>query len=337
MDYRNIFNYYRGQTKKENGIDIGTRQIENNVKKAFINVLEHSNELLTLNFIRKFIDPKNESHTFDYLYEVGRKLKKTTARALVVGIAETKDLSETISEKDLKTRPDGAILTDSISILIETKTGTDQLFVPQLKGHKNTFAKGQLVEDQPVLILWKEIKEFFSIQLEYFKSTNDMKTSFLLEQFEQFCNDNSVGFPSKSKEYFFSLFKTQKARELAKEIDEYICNKSQFKDEIEDYHDRYKEGIRTDCIGYISKKGSYKFASMTMARNVCFALQLGKKLHTERAKEMQKEIDALLNHKYEDTDQNFTAGEAYIRLEWVDNVEQIKPFIDEAYHLRLKR
>ncbi|OMF14737.1 hypothetical protein BK127_17490 [Paenibacillus sp. FSL H7-0331] len=159
-----------------------------------------------------------------------------------------------------------------------------------------------------------------------------------MDQFEQFCNDNSVGFPSKSKEYFFSLFKTQKARNLAKEINEYIYNKSHFKDEVEDYHDRYKAGIRTDCIGYISSKGYYKFASMTKARNVCFALQLGKRHHTERAKEMQKELDALLKHKYEDTDhERATHGEAYIRLEWVDNLEQIKPFIDEAYHLRLIR
>ena len=60
---------------------------------------------------------------------------------------------------------------------------------------------------------------------------------------------------TKPKEYYYSLFKTEKARKLAKEIDDYICKKSSYKDEVEDYHQRYKKGIRTDCIGYVSKKG----------------------------------------------------------------------------------
>ncbi|THE11893.1 hypothetical protein E1I69_13390 [Bacillus timonensis] len=142
----------------------------------------------------------------------------------------------------------------------------------------------------------------------------------------------------KTKEYFFSMFKTEKARVLAKEIDDYIYLNSPYKDDVEDYHQQYKNGVRTDCIGYVSKKGSYKFATLTEARKVCFVLHLGKKLHTETAKKMQQEVDELLGHVYENTDSSrLTPGEVYIRLEWVDCLEQITRFIDTAYALRLQK
>ncbi|MED1863956.1 hypothetical protein P4V41_10890 [Fictibacillus nanhaiensis] len=142
----------------------------------------------------------------------------------------------------------------------------------------------------------------------------------------------------KSNEYYYNLFKTPRAKEIAKEINDYLYDQCSYKHEVEDYHDRYKNGKRTDCIGYISKKGSFKFATITKARKVCFVLHLGKKIHTERAKQMQNEIDALLGKKYEDTDNiRLTSGEVYIRLEWVQDLGQIKPFIDESYKLRLEK
>lgn len=142
----------------------------------------------------------------------------------------------------------------------------------------------------------------------------------------------------KSKEDFFNMYKTPKARDLAKSIDLYLYNESQYKHEVEDYHERYNDGKRTDCIGYISKNGFYKFASLTAARKGCFVLHLGKKLHTQKAMFMQKIIDDTLTRKYEESDRiKLTPGEIYIRLEWVKNLEQIIPFIDEAYHLRLKK
>ncbi|OYD57789.1 hypothetical protein CGZ90_13250 [Fictibacillus aquaticus] len=140
----------------------------------------------------------------------------------------------------------------------------------------------------------------------------------------------------KSNEFFYQLFKTSKARELAREINDYLYFESPYQNEVEDYHERYKNGQRTDCIGYISKIGNYKFATITVARKVCFVLHLGNKFHTERAIQMQKEIDELLKHNYQSTDNTkLTQGEVYIRLEWVEELAQIKPFIDEAYRLRL--
>jgi hypothetical protein len=139
-----------------------------------------------------------------------------------------------------------------------------------------------------------------------------------------------------SKEYYFSLFKTEKARSLAREIDGYLYMNSPYKAEVEDYHENRKNGLRTDCIGYISKKGSFKFATTTSKRGTCFVLHLGSKLHTETAKNMQKEIDLLLGHAFEESHfAKLTPGEVYIRLEWVDSLEQITEFINEAYRMRL--
>lgn len=159
-----------------------------------------------------------------------------------------------------------------------------------------------------------------------------MKTSFLLEQFVKFCDKNSVGFPSKSNDYFYSIFKTQKAINLAKEINDYLYFYCEYKDEVQDSHERNNE-VRTNCIGYISSRGKYKFASISEGTH-CFILHLGSVLHTMRAENMQKEIDHLLKYPYTE---RVTAGEVYIRLELVDSLEQIKPFIDEAYYLRLKK
>ncbi|WP_404430993.1 DUF6946 family protein [Sutcliffiella horikoshii] len=142
----------------------------------------------------------------------------------------------------------------------------------------------------------------------------------------------------KSKEYFFSLFPTESARNLAREIDEYLYKNSSYSQEVEDSHERYNNGVRTDCIGYVSKKGNYKFATLTSARKVVFVLHLGKRLHTETAKNMQKEIDELLGRNYADSDKSRpTDGEVYIRLEWIDKLDQIIPFIDKAYERRLQR
>jgi hypothetical protein len=81
---------------------------------------------------------------------------------------------------------------------------------------------------------------------------------------------------------------------------------------VEDYHDRSNNGVRTDCIGYVSKKGSYKFATTTSKRGTCFVLHLGSKLHTETAKTMQKDIDVLLGHAFEDSFcETYTRGSLY--------------------------
>lgn len=141
-----------------------------------------------------------------------------------------------------------------------------------------------------------------------------------------------------TKEIIFDVFQTQRARSLAREIDNYLYHESPYANYVEDYHNSRKDGARTDCIGYISKKGSYKFLSITTSRKHCVVLHLGKKLHTATSINMQHELDNLLKHRYQKSDNiKPTPGEAYIRLEWVDELSQIISFIDKAYSLRLEK
>ena len=87
-----------------------------------------------------------------------------------------------------------------------------------------------------------------------------------------------------------------------------------------------------------ARKVAYKFATITAARKATFVLHLGKKLHTKTAKKIQTEIDELLGNVYEKFDlTSLTPGEVYIKLEWVDNLEQIASFIDKAYEMRLQK
>ncbi|QGS68175.1 hypothetical protein CV093_04570 [Oceanobacillus sp. 143] len=51
---------------------------------------------------------------------------------------------------------------------------------------------------------------------------------------------------------------------------------------------------------------------------------------------VQEEIDELLGRKFErkEYEEDKYPHEAYIRLEWVDEFEQIRPYIDLAFRLR---
>ncbi|MFC0300476.1 hypothetical protein ACFFIS_06545 [Virgibacillus soli] len=62
---------------------------------------------------------------------------------------------------------------------------------------------------------------------------------------------------------------------------------------------------------------------------------MGNKIDNEGLK-VQKDVDEKLGHTYErNTNQNEEkTHESFISLDWVNNLEDIKPFIDEAYRMR---
>ncbi|PFP22712.1 hypothetical protein COJ96_25245 [Bacillus sp. AFS073361] len=136
---------------------------------------------------------------------------------------------------------------------------------------------------------------------------------------------NCLGDRQKSKEYFFLRFEKIKARNLARVIDDYIWNRSNF---------NVEDAATNDGIGY-KKKGSIKFATLTTARQRCLILHVGNK-EDSRGLQMQDEIDTMLKRKFDRKEYEYKKypHETYIRLEWVDNFEQIKPFINQAYYLR---
>lgn len=321
--YENIFHYYRGQTKNSSE-ETNILQVENNVTKAFINVLQHSSPELTLAFIKLFDLNAVSMEGYEYRYQVSSPLSKLTSIAAVVGIAESKKVKAgTPRQYGI---PDGAIISDDISLLIENKIGFNTyLELEQLERHKGNFAPGQLIADKPFILTWKEIRSFFMEQYRHFETKQDLVTCFLLSQFEQFCIINCIGDVQKSKEYFFLRFEKSKARELARTIDSYICNDKEF---------AVTDAGTSDGIGY-KKVGKTKFATLTTARQRCLILHIGEK-HQSLGLETQNKIDSELGIKYPRKDYENTKypHEAYIRLEWVESFNQIEPYIKLAYQSR---
>lgn len=271
--YKNIFHYYRGQTRKGSE-ETKQLQTENNVTKAFINVLQYSSPILIRNFIQWLGLKENSIDSFEYMYQVSYQLHRKTPQAVVIGIAETDKIINNIRNKKYYI-PDGAILSNSVSILIETKIGL------------NSYLE--------------------------------------INQLEEFCVINCIGGP-KTNEYFFLQFEKVKTQELVRKIHDYIWYESGYKDT--------QDAETSDGIGY-KKIKKPKFATLTTKRQRCLILHIGKK-EKRIGLSVQEEIDSLLGRKFERKEYEFDKypHEAYIRLEWVDDFEQIRPYIDLAYELR---
>lgn len=321
--YNNIFHYYRGQTRNKDE-QTNQLQIENNVTKAFLNVLQHSSPVLT-NELLRFIGIKTkESDNFEFRQQLTSQLNIITPIAGVIGIAENKEIRKgTYKDSNI---PDGAILSNEITILLENKVGYNSyLTKEQLDGHTRLFANGQKILDEPIIITWIEIRNFLRAKQLDFEKEGDNLTSFLIQQFEEFCVINCIGDRQKSKEYFFLRFEKEKARKLAREIDNFIWNNAEF--EVED-------AGTADGIGY-RRKGFPKFATLTTARQRCLILHVGNK-ENKKGLEIQTQIDKILKKTYNrsSSDSIKYPHEAYIRLEWVEGFEQIKPYIIEAYSSR---
>ncbi|WP_110114906.1 hypothetical protein [Bacillus sp. CGMCC 1.16541] len=320
--YKNIFHYYRGHTKKGSQ-ETKQLQIENNTTKAFLNVLQHASPLLTDRFI-KWLGLCVEDEHYEFMYQVSNELHRRTKQAVVIGIAETEKVIDNQQGRKYYI-PDGAILSASISMLIETKIGLNSyLDVNQLEGHKSRFAIDQEVGEN-VILTWAQVREFFREQQPDFLQCNDIKTCFLLEQFEEYCAINCIGSP-KTKEYFFLQFEKVKAQELARKIHDYLWNESGYID--------LQDAETNDGIGY-KRTGKPKFATLTTQRQRCLILHIGKK-NKRLGLSVQEEIDNLLGRNFERKEYEIEKypHEAYIRLEWVDDFEQIRPYIDLAYKLR---
>lgn len=325
--YSNVFYYYRGQSEKS---AIPLKQNENNTKKAFINLLQHSAPLLTINFIKEYTSQDLSGDMFDYDYETTTKLRATKL-GYMFGIAESTEYDDSIDSKDSKSRPDAIIQSENIGIVFEFKILDGKLNSKQIKRHMEYLDSDLIFE--PLRIEWSKIRGFLKRQYDFFLNNNEQLTCFLIKQFIEFCNFNSVGLVPLSNDYFYSRFSTEKAQMIAKQINDYLSYESDYNHDMVDYH--LSKGIlRTDCIGYKSKSKPYKIFTITEKRNVCFVLHLGKK-HQNKREEIQNEINRELGMdliickvgKPKKT-------EIYIKLELADSFEQIKPYIDKVFRLR---
>ncbi|OMF10786.1 hypothetical protein BK127_26675 [Paenibacillus sp. FSL H7-0331] len=133
-----------------------------------------------------------------------------------------------------------------------------------------------------------------------------------------------ISVEENDKEIIFKEFNS-KEEQVAREIDKYITGNL---DGI-----TIKSSI-TDCIGY--KIGeSKKFASITIQDKHSLILHIGLKREGLGIK-LQEDINTLIGTKFQrtKTDNQKYPHQAYIKLEWVKDIEQIKPFIIMAYECR---
>ncbi|MBW7456093.1 hypothetical protein ACFOLF_32515 [Paenibacillus sepulcri] len=136
-----------------------------------------------------------------------------------------------------------------------------------------------------------------------------------------------IGVNENEKENIFKQYNSQEEK-IAREIDRYI--ESQF------------NGIKikspvTDCIGY-KILDTKKFASLTTQDKHSLILHIGKK-NEKKGTELQREIDKVLGKSFPRTKSDDTryTHQAFIKLEWVDDLDQIKSFIDKVYESRKQR
>uniref|UniRef100_UPI003896B4C4 hypothetical protein n=1 Tax=Pseudomonas aeruginosa TaxID=287 RepID=UPI003896B4C4 len=136
--YNNIFQYYRGQSR---GSTLETKQlqIENNLTKAFLNVLQHSSPEMTSKFLKFAGLSPIVTQSFEYRYQVANALSHVSSIGAVIGIAESDEVRN--SKEKTFTIPDGAVLSEDVSVLIESKIGYNSYLThQQLEGHKSSFA-----------------------------------------------------------------------------------------------------------------------------------------------------------------------------------------------------
>ncbi|MEJ1511764.1 hypothetical protein R3O67_00005 [Bacillus cereus] len=315
--YDNIFHYFRGgNVDKDNEL-----QIENNVTKALINVLQHSSLALTKNLI-SFLGFKVQGSEYDYRLQIASQLSEIAKTGSVLGIADTTHVIE--NNRRLKSEsgvPDAAILSKELNLLIEVKTGRNSyLSYDQLNRHKRKFSNDQLINEAVKIITWDELRVFFRKQQNYFGG--ESITRFLLKQFEEFCEINGLG--KKTKEHYFLHFNSR-ARALAREIDEFIWEGSDF---------NVIDPGSTMGIGYKRKGRKGGFGKLCTKRK-CLILRFGS-AGDDMGEVFQREINQCLGSTYPrtDTDDTDYLHEAFVNLDWVEDIEQIKPYIIKAYELK---
>lgn len=323
--YSNIFHYYRGQTKNSKD-EVKELQIENNATKALINLFEHSDIELLDEFLKSQQIYVKSLSKAEFLYQVPNDLFRYSEVGLVIGIAESKEIRSGI-EKSYNI-PDAAIITDEITILIETKIGKKSFLTDeQLLGHERKLINKNIPMLEKKIVTWEEIR--MTIQHSLPKLEGSLVTKFLIKHFEEFCKINCLG-ELKTSDYYFLKFEKLQARELAIQVHHFIWENPLFKDIL--------DAETSDGIGYskrIDSKRELKFATLTTARQRCLILHIGEKKDKLGLK-YQEIIDQRLAIKFDRKDYEYEKypHETYIRLEWVKDISQIMDLIEIAYRVR---
>ncbi len=321
--YNNIFHYFRGQAEDANEAT-AMKQQENNVTKAFMNVLEHSHPNLLQALLRNLgVDEANNEVPEEYIYQVGStsKLNVVKQYAAVLGISQDGTIKRADSGIIKDTIPDAAIITTSTALMVEVKIRSDQLYEEQLTGHRGRFAEGQIIRPKPVVRTWKEIRDIFDDEHKRLKEMGETVSCFLIEQFQEFCDYNRIGKDSTEPEDIIRLFRTVKEQELAKSIHSYIMGSP----ELKISHELKFTG--DNCIEYKHKNHPARNYLTLIADNHRRGLIVRRKGAGGIA--LQREIDRLTGKTFDR--KGLPSNEAFIRFDfWNGDVTDIYRFIDET-------
>jgi len=134
---RNIFYSFRGPAAEE---DVShQRQLENNLTKSLVTVLEHADRNI---FLRSFLKELRLPFAKDVLFSLQRKPIATgpTKRRIILSITggspEVMEHQAQRREDDHKGRPDARLCTSGWAVLVESKIGR-RLNARQIRGHAN--------------------------------------------------------------------------------------------------------------------------------------------------------------------------------------------------------
>ncbi len=176
--HHNVFHYYRGPSKTAEG-DVYDQQLEDNVTKALVNVLELCGPALTDSFLVRFTaDSAGGATPYDFFLQRGPE-EPSAPRRLLLGIAMESGLPEhDASVTEGEGRIDAGIYTSgALLVVIETKIGSGELEYAQLAQHSKRWGVAETEGWRSAS--WPEIYEWVNEEL---VRSQDAVTRFLLVQ-----------------------------------------------------------------------------------------------------------------------------------------------------------
>ncbi|GED33492.1 hypothetical protein P9G84_10135 [Brevibacillus centrosporus] len=307
-------------------------ETENNATKALIDLLRHSEVLLTELFINQFlgINQLNQGAVLSRSYDiqVGRQLTHKSGIGCVIAISDeskNKENKQVKTQREKETIPDALIQLNNVTLLVEAKIGGGKVDTQQLKDHQKKFAQDEVIL-APIFVSWQKIHAFFEDIVSSNQPWNEL-TQFLLQQFLAYCEHMGFTYVKKESYILTHFINRPRVLEVLMEADKYLKS----------FSDVHRNEPITDCFGYTIIKDrsedhlstTRKFFTSTLFNKGTYVLHL---LAEEKATELQSQVDSVFKGNQK-TNKN-APREVHIHMDLVHEFAQIKPYIDIAYQDR---
>jgi hypothetical protein len=300
---------------------------ENNATKSLIDLLRHSDPDLTKLFIRDCLRIAEfsieKALSPEYRLQITEKLQSSRGCGLVVAICDNKQegaKKHRKSDEDKSTIPDALIQFGNITILIEAKVDGYPINSTQIQNHQKRLSADEHIL-QTVYTTWQEIHSFFNRLVEYKWNT---LTVFLLHQYLNYCEHMGFSYEKKPSYILAHFINRPKVLHVIQQIDDYLKSLP---------HVHCEEDI-TDCFGYKilnqDNRKSRKFFSSSKYKNGTYILHLTNK---ELVMEYQERVNLQFPTNKKSVEK---PTEVHIRMDTIEDVSQVKEYLDLAYNERLK-